>query len=690
MGIALAFTAHAADIDMLVIGDSITEGSDFPPGFRDDLSALLDAEPGHTFTWLGSEGSPPINGHFDGGREVEDFYPAGFGNNWGNGTFDVTPAMGPTIPNLVAIHLGTNDLNSQPPPFAPYSLDHGQTLNPSQSGQLAEFLLYLLQWQDGTQSTDLQHIVLSMIIPMENRDQDVTDWNDQVIAMSEDFGEGLVTGTPVRIALADHFDHFLANPDLFTFGPGDWMFDPLHPNDDGYTEMAGIYHPAIVETVEDATAPSPILDLAVATFDSLQATIDFTATGDDFGTGQAARYDLRLDTVPIDDLDFGLARQLTGEPAPAASGNFESLQLDGLLPGTTYYVAIKAVDDGGNRSDISNLTSFTTMGTPTVVLTLREGLDGYFGAEDNTLIDLRPNDNLGAGTNLGIGQHGSVTPQVVDINRLLIRFDLSQIPANATVLDARLQLYNYLRESSTPVDAGAYRVTKRWVEGTRSSPSPQAGTSTWNDARQGELDWSSSGVEAANDAADNNDPDFDRFDTAEDIIELDGTDQWYEWDVTDAAGRWVTGEWQNDGMLVQTLVEEPNNRRRFYSSESTVNQSLRPTLLITISTETEVGIADMGGASPVVAQLFNAYPNPFRSNTAIRYELVEPGAVRLKVYDVTGRMVRTLLDSWQGIGSYNVDWDRRSDRGEQVAAGVYFYELVSNTAVETRKLVVSP
>jgi subtilisin family serine protease len=72
-------------------------------------------------------------------------------------------------------------------------------------------------------------------------------------------------------------------------------------------------------------------------------------------------------------------------------------------------------------------------------------------------------------------------------------------------------------------------------------------------------------------------------------------------------------------------------------------------------------------------------PNPFTGSTRIRYELHRATSVRLTVYDVTGRLVRTLEEtSRKEPGAYSVDWDGRDQEGRSVAAGAYFYRLAAD------------
>jgi hypothetical protein len=81
-------------------------------------------------------------------------------------------------------------------------------------------------------------------------------------------------------------------------------------------------------------------------------------------------------------------------------------------------------------------------------------------------------------------------------------------------------------------------------------------------------------------------------------------------------------------------------------------------------------------------------PNPFGPQTEIQYSLVESGEATLNVYDVEGRLVRTLQEGRQEAGDHTVAWDRRNDGGATVAAGVYFYELSSGGKKFQRKAVV--
>ncbi|HMI32210.1 MAG TPA: PKD domain-containing protein, partial [Candidatus Limnocylindrales bacterium] len=71
----------------------------------------------------------------------------------------------------------------------------------------------------------------------------------------------------------------------------------------------------------------------------------------------------------------------------------------------------------------------------------------------------------------------------------------------------------------------------------------------------------------------------------------------------------------------------------------------------------------------------HASPNPFNPNTTISFELSRPGSVRLHIYDVSGRLVKTLADGFMGEGAHSVAWDGTARNGSRVSSGVYFYVL---------------
>ena len=81
-------------------------------------------------------------------------------------------------------------------------------------------------------------------------------------------------------------------------------------------------------------------------------------------------------------------------------------------------------------------------------------------------------------------------------------------------------------------------------------------------------------------------------------------------------------------------------------------------------------------------------PNPMRNSTTIGFAVPRNGQVRLRVYDVAGRHVRTLIDENLTRGTGVTVWDGNNEQGQQVADGVYFYRLEAGAQSETRKLLL--
>jgi hypothetical protein len=91
---------------------------------------------------------------------------------------------------------------------------------------------------------------------------------------------------------------------------------------------------------------------------------------------------------------------------------------------------------------------------------------------------------------------------------------------------------------------------------------------------------------------------------------------------------------------------------------------------------------------PLTYKLHSAYPNPFNPTVNISFSLAEPGYTNIIIYNILGQDVRSLVDEYKDAGEHVIVWDGKDSRGEQVATGVYFYRLVSNDFVDSKKMLL--
>jgi hypothetical protein len=100
-------------------------------------------------------------------------------------------------------------------------------------------------------------------------------------------------------------------------------------------------------------------------------------------------------------------------------------------------------------------------------------------------------------------------------------------------------------------------------------------------------------------------------------------------------------------------------------------------------------LGQVTGAGPALKNsLTQNYPNPFNPQTTIEFTLKDRGAMTLKVYNVNGQLVRTLIDGVRAAGPDTKVWDGHNDAGQSVSSGVYFYKLVTNNFSQTKKMVL--
>ena len=117
---------------------------------------------------------------------------------------------------------------------------------------------------------------------------------------------------------------------------------------------------------QDDVPPALVGNLVVLFSGARSAMLQWSATGDDGMTGTATAYDIRYSIAPIDETNFDLAPRVPNPPKPGTPGTTHTFKAVGLSPLTTYYFALKVLDNVGNASDLSNVANATTLQLATV------------------------------------------------------------------------------------------------------------------------------------------------------------------------------------------------------------------------------------------------------------------------------------------------------------------------------------
>ena len=109
--------------------------------------------------------------------------------------------------------------------------------------------------------------------------------------------------------------------------------------------------------------------------------------------------------------------------------------------------------------------------------------------------------------------------------------------------------------------------------------------------------------------------------------------------------------------------------------------------ILPISLLVDVGVGAQDGI-PDAFWIETNYPNPFNPVTRIRFGIPAASKVVLKIYDLQGRVVRTILNEDKPAGQHVVSWDGRDEHGSPAASGIYFYRLQAGSEVRTGKMAL--
>ncbi len=131
-------------------------------------------------------------------------------------------------------------------------------------------------------------------------------------------------------------------------------------------------------------------------------------------------------------------------------------------------------------------------------------------------------------------------------------------------------------------------------------------------------------------------------------------------ELQDPNGTWTSGSIGNF-----SLVTNPGN----------ANSKPNPT-----SVENEI--------VPLKYQLYNNYPNPFNPSTNIAFEIAQPEFVSLKVFNINGELIRTVVNENLPAGRFENVWDGKDESGNQVSSGIYLYRLTAGKFDKSARMIL--
>lgn len=139
-------------------------------------------------------------------------------------------------------------------------------------------------------------------------------------------------------------------------------------------------------------------------------------------------------------------------------------------------------------------------------------------------------------------------------------------------------------------------------------------------------------------------------------------------------------------ILTDTVPSLGDYQIKVFRKDGTGNGVQRYTLSIYLDDQSSIPVVD-GDVLPETGLAFSVYPNPFGSRTTMRFFAPSTGSYTLEVFDVAGRLSRTIEGRAGSAGWVEAVWDGRDHRGDETSSGVYFIRVSSGERVETKRVL---
>jgi hypothetical protein len=142
-------------------------------------------------------------------------------------------------------------------------------------------------------------------------------------------------------------------------------------------------------------------------------------------------------------------------------------------------------------------------------------------------------------------------------------------------------------------------------------------------------------------------------------------------------------------------IPSPDGKGKIYDGYLSIlsNDPALPIMNVHASLEVKeksiwTGIDHGNSNIPFTYLLHQNYPNPFNPTTTIKYDIKEPGTVRLKIYNTIGQEVKTLINGYETAGYKSVIWDGKDNSGNAVSSGLYVYRIEAGKYIQCHKMLL--
>jgi hypothetical protein len=466
------------------------------------------------------------------------------------------------------------------------------------------------------------------------------------------------------------------------------------------SDAMAIYRPWLYIT--DDIPPAATEDLMVTRSFRYALKLEWTAPGDDGLEGTASMYEIRFSKWPVEEIEewWGYAEQVRDLPYPDQPGSPEAFIVTDLDTVSTYYFALVTYDEMGNRSGYSNIASGTTGedNAPETNYCLR-----YNGQNSRCVVPFQ--EVLNPGQNITIEAwiypyvvSGTTQRMILDkpyyswsnpfyqynmaVNEERTLFTCITTGGSVHCLEDGTGLVplNEWTHIAVTYDGSSFN---NYINGV---PNETAYISGYITGYETDL---SIGIRGGADLGFWNGLideirlwDISR--TREEIEEtmhylLDGSEP-------GLAAYWTFDE--GEGQLFFDMTGQGSDGYLGFGPDQEESDPLWVESDAPIEYRRTDNYQDSSPATPVSFALSQNYPNPFNATTNISFELPRRDHIRIEIFDMLGRKVRTLTDDAYEAGSHQISWDGTSDTGESSSSGLYFYSLKSSEFEQTRKMLM--